>query len=86
MKGQIVPPNYVTPIGSVTPNFPNKATSGKLMDKTPAAMGDAAMPITGRAAAAFSSHKANVARAAGSFGRKAPHIAKGVSGENGHMC
>lgn len=86
MNGQVVPPVYVKPISSVTPNFPNAAGPVKFAHKTPAAMGDAAMPIAGRAASAFTGHKAAVARKAGSFGRKASHIAKGKSGTNGSAC
>ena len=86
MNGQTVPPVYTTPIGSVSPMFPNKPGPVKFAHATPAAMGSAAMPVASALGAAFNKHKQTTTRTSASYGNRGGSIAQGVSGKNGYSC
>lgn len=86
MNGHVVPPVYTTPIGSVSPMFPNKPGPVKFANTTPAAMGSAAMPVASALGAAFSKHKQTITRNSASYGSRGGSIAQGMSGKNGYSC
>jgi len=86
MNGQVVPPVYTTPVGSVSPNFPNKPGPVKFAHVTPPAMGSAAMPVAAALGAAYSKHKQTIARTSASYGSNGASIAQGMSGMNGYSC
>jgi hypothetical protein len=86
MNGQVVPPVYTTPVGSVSPNFPNKPGPVKFANATPPAMGSAAMPVASALGAAFSKHQQTITRTSASYGGRGGSIAQGMSGMNGYSC
>jgi hypothetical protein len=86
MNGQVVPPVYTTPVGSVSPNFLHKPGPVKFAHATPPAMGSAAMPIAASLGAAYNKHKQTVTRTSASYGKSGASITQGMSGMNGYSC
>lgn len=86
MNGQIVPPVYVKPVSSVTPNFPNRLGGGSLASKTPAPLDPTKGYPTGAALGGLAKQKSGAKAGKPMNSGQRTGAAQGVTGKNGWCC
>jgi len=86
MNGQIVAPKYTTPVGSVTPNFPNNAGPIKFANTTPAPLDPRNGYPSGAALGGLAKQKAAALAGKPMSSGQRMGAAQGVTGKNGYMC
>jgi hypothetical protein len=86
MNGQVVPPVYVTPIGSVTPNFPNNAGPVKFAHATPAPLDPRSGYPSGAALGGLAKQKSAAKSGRPMNPGQRMGAAQGVTGKNGYTC